>query len=88
MFHFPRLAPGLRQVSEVRSDGLPHSDISGSQAAQRLPEAYRSHATSFVAIVCLGILRAPLIPHSSHAIPNKLGPRMHGILDAMITRRL
>jgi len=29
-----------------------------------------------------------LIPHSSHAIPNKLGPRMHGFLDAMITRRL
>ena len=30
--------------------GFPHSDISGSQVAKHLPEAYRSHATSFIAI--------------------------------------
>lgn len=29
--------------------GFPHSDISGSKVARHLPEAYRRHATSFVA---------------------------------------
>ena len=28
--------------------GFPHSDISGSKVARHLPEAYRSHATSFI----------------------------------------
>ena len=34
---------------------FPHSEISGSQVARHLPEAYRSYATSFIAILCQGI---------------------------------
>ena len=32
-------------------DGFPHSEISGSKVAWHLPEAYRSHATSFIALL-------------------------------------
>ena len=40
--------------------GFPHSEISGSQVATHLPEAYRSYATSFIAVSCQGILHTPL----------------------------
>ena len=50
----------LARIYRVHLYGLPHSDILGSQPAQRLPGAYRSHATSFIAFLCLGILRTPL----------------------------
>ena len=35
--------------------GFPHSEISGSKVARHLPETYRSHATSFIAILSQGI---------------------------------
>ena len=41
--------------------GFPHSDISGSQAVTRLPEAFRSYTASFIAHLCLGIPRPPLM---------------------------
>ena len=47
-------------MTEVYSDGFPHSEISGSKVATHLPEAYRRYATSFIAVLCLGIHRAPL----------------------------
>ena len=34
-------------------DEFPHWEISGSKAAHRLPEAYRRHATSFIALCIL-----------------------------------
>ena len=34
---------------------FPHSEISGSKVARHLPEAYRSHATSFIASISQGI---------------------------------
>ena len=49
---------------EVCSIRFPHSDISGSQVATHLPEAYRSYATSFIAMWCQGIHHLPLIVHS------------------------
>ena len=61
MFHFARYAPCLRRVIVVHTMGFPHSDITGSKPARRLPDAYRSHATSFIASSCQGILRAPLM---------------------------
>jgi hypothetical protein len=36
-------------------EGFPHSEIFGSKVARHLPEAYRRHATSFVAISSQGI---------------------------------
>ena len=36
-------------VAVVCTAGFPHSVISGSKPARRLPEAYRSHATTFIA---------------------------------------
>ena len=49
------------QVSRIElRDELSHSEISGSKVARHLPEAYRSHATSFIAFLCQGILHAPL----------------------------
>ena len=38
------------KVIEVYSIGFPHSDISGSKVVRHLPEAYRSHTTSFIAM--------------------------------------
>ncbi len=43
-----------------KARGFPHSDISGSKVARHLPEAYRSHATSFIAISSQGIHHTPL----------------------------
>ena len=40
--------------------GFPHSDIFGSKVARHLPEAYRSHATSFIGSLCQGIRHRPL----------------------------
>lgn len=41
--------------------GFPHSDITGSKVASHLPDAYRRHATSFIASKSQGIHHAPLI---------------------------
>jgi hypothetical protein len=38
MFQFPRCPPALLLVSGRAPDGLPHSEISGSQAASASPE--------------------------------------------------
>ena len=61
MFRFSGLALAFRRVNAVYAKGFPHSDIPGSQVAKHLPEAYRSHATSFIAAWCQGIHRAPLM---------------------------
>lgn len=56
MFHFPGYASQHKVgIIEVYSIGLPHSEISGSKVALHLPEAYRSYATSFLAIQSQGI---------------------------------
>ena len=47
-------------VMRVYRIEFPHSDISGSQVAKHLPEAYRSYATSFIVTWCLGIHHTPL----------------------------
>ena len=61
MFHFPRLTPHIEcEVSEVHSEGFPHSDISGSKVATHLPGAYRRYAASFIATWCQGIRHPPL----------------------------
>ena len=36
-------------LTRVYRVGFPHSVIPGSKPARRLPEAYRSHATTFIA---------------------------------------
>ncbi len=88
MFHFARCASAFRRIPWVRHGGFPHSEISGSQAAQRLPEAYRSHATSFIAIVCLGFLRAPFFPLSCAEILNNIRTACTVInLMQLITRK-
>lgn len=46
--------------------GFPHSEILGSQPGRRLPEAYRSHPTSFIGSWCQGIHRAPLTTCTTH----------------------
>ena len=46
--------------SLIKSMGFPHSEISGSKVARHLPEAYRRHATSFIAISSQGIHHTPL----------------------------
>ncbi len=63
MFHFSRFALHLCGVIADYAMGFPHSEISGSQVATHLPEAYRSYATSFIAIWCQGIHHTPLSKH-------------------------
>ena len=66
-------SPGLlsltlrQQATEVYSARLPHSEISGSQVATHLPEAYRCYATSFIAFSSLGIHHSPLIANHPNA---------------------
>jgi hypothetical protein len=40
--------------------GFPHSEIPGSKVANHLPEAYRRHATSFIASIFQGIHHPPV----------------------------
>ncbi|PJE60061.1 MAG: hypothetical protein COU85_00230 [Candidatus Portnoybacteria bacterium CG10_big_fil_rev_8_21_14_0_10_44_7] len=49
------------RLAVVCTAGLPHSEIPGSKVASHLAEAYRRHATSFVAFLCLGIHHTPLL---------------------------
>jgi hypothetical protein len=49
-FFFPKISAGF-----AKGKGFPHSEISGSKVARHLPEAYRRHAASFIAISSQGI---------------------------------
>ncbi len=62
MFHFSGFAtrPCGRGRPDFNRDGFPHSDTSGSKPARRLPEDYRSLATSFIASLSQGIHHTPL----------------------------
>ena len=59
MFQFPRW-PICFQILFVAEEGFPHSDILGSQAVRRFPEAFRRRTTSFVGTRHQGIHRLPL----------------------------
>ena len=60
MFYFPGCTPSLKTRQEIKSLRFPHSEISGSKVARHLPEAYRRHAASFIAMLCQGIHHTPL----------------------------
>ena len=60
MFYFSGFTFRLRGIITFCVKGFPHSDIAGSKVARHLPDAYRRHATSFIAIQCLGIHHTPL----------------------------
>ncbi len=49
------------RISSSRLEGFPHSDISGSKATNRLPEAFRRLVASFIAVLGQGIHRALLM---------------------------
>ena len=50
MFYFPGYASDIKcQIVRFYLTGFPHSDIFGSKVARHLPEAFRRHATSFIA---------------------------------------
>ncbi len=55
MFHFTGYASVLLQITLFYNAGFSHSEITGSKVASHLPDAYRRHATSFVASISLGI---------------------------------
>ncbi len=58
MFHFPEFARmSVTPCATAEAARFPHSDISGSQATNRLPEAFRRLVTSFIAILGQGIHR-------------------------------
>ena len=71
MFQFPRCPPTAYGFSGgslgMNPGGLPHSVISGSKPARRLPGAYCSHATTFIGLWRQGIHHVPLVacPRSS-----------------------
>ena len=50
------------RVFAFYAKGFPHSEIFGSKVARHLPEAYRRHATSFIAFLSQGIHHTPLFP--------------------------
>ncbi len=51
----------LFRITEIE---FPHSEITGSKVASHLPDAYRRHATSFIALISQGI-RHSLITYPS-----------------------
>ena len=53
------------RIIAVYAIELPHSEILGLTVAEHLPEAYRSHAASFVATLCQGIHHM-LLMHRTH----------------------
>ena len=58
MFHFSGFPSAILPeigIFRVFLKGFPHSEISGSKSARRLPEAYRSYATSFIGFSNQGI---------------------------------
>ncbi len=64
MFHFPGYAICLEDRLITSSViGFPHSEIFGSKVARHLPEAYRRHAASFIAIESQGIHHMLLDSH-------------------------
>ena len=64
MFHFPRYTRHINCAAiEVHSMRFPYSEIFGSKIARHLPEAYRRHAASFIAILSLGIHRTLLLSY-------------------------
>ena len=68
MFHFPACAPAYTGYWPT-SVGFPHSDISESKVDWHLVEAYRSHSTSFIALVSQGIHHTPLHSHRECCTP-------------------
>jgi hypothetical protein len=65
MFQFPSF-PSVPYVFRYGYLGMtpgefPHSEILGSVPVERLPEAYRSLATSFIGSWRQGIHRTPLV---------------------------
>src|SRR3989344_7545334 len=62
-FTSPGTLPTYVGSCNITCTGFPHSVIPGSKPARRLPEAYRSHATTFIAFCCQGILHTPLLPY-------------------------
>ena len=62
MFYFSGFTPETLagRVNAVYALGFPHSDIAGSKVARHLPDAYRRHATSFIASQNQGIHHTPL----------------------------
>ena len=67
MIHFPRFASCLRKIIPIYGTRFPYSDILGLTVARHLPEAYRSHATSFIALISQGIHHLPL--HAIYILP-------------------
>ena len=63
MFYFPGFALHVIHAVPTEVGVFPHSEISGSKVARHLPEAYRSHATSFIALWSQGIHRMLFISH-------------------------
>ena len=63
MFYFSGCASDdlHRQIIAVYAIEFPHSVIPGSKLARQLPEAYRSHATTFIAPTSQGIHHTPLV---------------------------
>ncbi len=55
MFHFPRFALYIVEYTVLKPCEFPHSEISGSKVATRLPGTFRSYATSFIASYSQGI---------------------------------
>ena len=63
MFHFPgcTLTVITPEYPDMTRDEFPHSEIAGSKVARHLPDAYRSHATSFIVTSSLGIHHTLLV---------------------------
>ncbi len=55
MFYFPECTHYIICRQRHIVVRFPHSEIFGLTVARHLPEAYRSHATSFIAILSQGI---------------------------------
>src|SRR3989338_11662210 len=69
----------VQDSSRFLAKGFPHSDIPGSKVTRHLPEAFRSHVTSFVALISLGIHHVPLIYATYHWLATNTHYSLHYI---------
>jgi hypothetical protein len=78
MFQFPTCPPGIRQVPRIEPRRVAPFGDRWITGCQRLPNAFRRVAASFIGRRRQGIHRAPIIA-ASHRVPNAPRSRHHPV---------
>ena len=78
MFQFPRFPSAIRRMPGLFIQAGSPIRRSPAKLARQLTEAYRSHATSFFGLQCLGIHRAPFVALTTTPLSTQHFVSWHG----------